>query len=354
MDSSWPHGPTRFERRFGNNVTRIAVAVIAIPLILAVVFLGGWWLTLLVAAISTGALLEFYWMLEKRGVYPSKPLGIVAGLLLLVLFFAGADTLALAEHLRVLLNGDELPRHAAMVAMHSPLKPLFGWPTFLTLIFLLVLFAFAIELRRDNRQALYNAMGTLAGFFYVSFCMGALVGLHQLVAGNALMFLKRAVGPLEVPMMTWPDPGSAAYIGGTVVMVMFAGIWTCDSFAYFGGRAFGRHKLFERVSPKKTWEGAVTGALGAIGACTALAAWSNGLRWYDGLFIGIVAGVFGQIGDLAESHIKRGCEVKDSSQIIPGHGGLLDRFDSLLFVAPLVYLYLLWVLNLHWQSMPGM
>lgn len=132
-------------------------------------------------------------------------------------------------------------------------------------------------------------------------------------------------------------------VGAVVILVVFAGIWTCDSFAYFGGRAFGKHKLFERVSPKKTWEGAISGGLGGIAACVALAIALDGLLWYDGLLIGLIAGVFGQVGDLAESHLKRACDVKDSSQLIPGHGGVLDRFDSLLFVAPVVYLYMLFL-----------
>ncbi|MEP7219062.1 MAG: phosphatidate cytidylyltransferase, partial [Bacteroidota bacterium] len=118
-------------------------------------------------------------------------------------------------------------------------------------------------------------------------------------------------------------------------------IWTCDSFAYYAGRSFGKHKLFERVSPKKTWEGAVAGAIGGVAAMIGMQQWFLPyLTVGDAVVIGFIAGVFGQLGDLAESHMKRDAGVKDSSQIIPGHGGIFDRFDSLLFVAPLVYIYL--------------
>jgi phosphatidate cytidylyltransferase len=115
----------------------------------------------------------------------------------------------------------------------------------------------------------------------------------------------------------------------------------CDSAAYFGGRAMGRHKLFERVSPKKTWEGAVWGLIGALG--TAVVAKYTILPYLtlaESLVMGGIIGIFGQLGDLIESLLKRDAGVKDSSNLLPGHGGILDRFDSLLLVSPLLYIYL--------------
>jgi phosphatidate cytidylyltransferase len=115
----------------------------------------------------------------------------------------------------------------------------------------------------------------------------------------------------------------------------------CDSAAYFVGRAFGRHTLFERVSPKKTWEGAIAGFFFAVGAfLLARFLVLPYLSVSDALICGTIVGLFGQIGDLAESLLKRDAGVKDSSQLIPGHGGVLDRFDSIMFVAPLIFLYL--------------
>lgn len=335
----WPHGPTRFERRFGNNVTRIVVAVVAIPLILAVVFLGGWWFALLVAAMSTGALLEFYWMLERREVHAYKWLGIAAGVLL-VLLFAHGDL----ERLLMLLDGKVHGVFArgdswasTMARMEYEQRTAAALPV---LFLCTVLVALILALRDENRRGLTNLMGTLTGFFYVSLCMATLLGVHHLaVEGSSLLQMRSGSGGADTDVQP-------SRIGGAFVLLMFVGIWTCDSFAYFGGRAFGRHKLFERVSPKKTWEGAIAGAIAGIAVCVGLGYWLTGLTWYDGLFIGIAAGVFGQIGDLAESHLKRACGVKDSSQIIPGHGGILDRFDSLLFVAPPVYIYL--IIVLYW------
>jgi len=107
------------------------------------------------------------------------------------------------------------------------------------------------------------------------------------------------------------------------------------------GAAIGRHKLFPRVSPNKTWEGAVAGFVFAI--LSALAARALVLDYLgvgDALVLGGIVGTFGQLGDLFESSLKRDAGVKDSSNLLPGHGGVLDRFDSLLFVAPLAYLYI--------------
>jgi phosphatidate cytidylyltransferase len=115
----------------------------------------------------------------------------------------------------------------------------------------------------------------------------------------------------------------------------------CDSAAYFTGLAIGKHKLFPRVSPKKTWEGAVGGGLASILTVMGLFFWlMPNVPVIHSVMIGVIIAVFGPIGDLAESWLKRDAVVKDSSHILPGHGGILDRFDSMLFVAPLVVIYL--------------
>ena len=103
----------------------------------------------------------------------------------------------------------------------------------------------------------------------------------------------------------------------------------------------GKRKLLERVSPGKTWEGAIAGFLGALVTMVAAQRWLLGyLTVFDGILIGLIVGVFGQMGDLVESRFKRDAGLKDASGIIPGHGGVYDRFDSLVFVSPLVYLYI--------------
>ena len=129
--------------------------------------------------------------------------------------------------------------------------------------------------------------------------------------------------------------------GGLTIIAIFASIWMCDTAAYFGGLATGRHKLFVRASPNKTWEGAVWGFFGAIGTMIAAQKlYLPYLKFHHAVVIGVIIGVCGQIGDLVESLFKRDAGVKDSSTMIPGHGGVFDRFDSLIFVSPILYLYL--------------
>ena len=130
--------------------------------------------------------------------------------------------------------------------------------------------------------------------------------------------------------------------GFVILALMLA--WFADTGGYFAGRFFGKHKLYEAVSPKKTIEGALGGLLGALGgAMWAVFGYCRGsLPLVDGVVLAIVGGALGQAGDLAESLLKRSTGVKDSGGILPGHGGILDRIDALMFTATTVYLYLLW------------
>jgi phosphatidate cytidylyltransferase len=115
-------------------------------------------------------------------------------------------------------------------------------------------------------------------------------------------------------------------------------VWVGDSAAYYGGRIFGRHTLAPRISPKKTVEGAVAGLAGSVAAGVFLERWLiSNERVLSMALICLVAAIAGQIGDLAESALKRSAGVKDSSSLLPGHGGMLDRLDSLLFAAPVFY-----------------
>jgi phosphatidate cytidylyltransferase len=129
--------------------------------------------------------------------------------------------------------------------------------------------------------------------------------------------------------------------GGNLMMMLFCVIWTGDSFAYFVGKSIGRHQLAPVVSPKKTWEGAIAGFIFSIAAALACRyTFVSQITLKDAIIIGILVGIAGQVGDLGESIIKRAVQVKDSGQILPGHGGVLDRIDSLLFAAPAMYYYL--------------
>ncbi|HMQ68572.1 MAG TPA: phosphatidate cytidylyltransferase [Ignavibacteria bacterium] len=125
-----------------------------------------------------------------------------------------------------------------------------------------------------------------------------------------------------------------------IVIYLFILIWVCDTSAYFGGRFLGKHKLSE-ISPKKTREGSVTGLLMTMIVSVSIHyVFPEKLNLNNAVFIGLITGIFSQTGDLFESMLKRYCGVKDSSDLIPGHGGMLDRFDSIIFAAPVIFVYL--------------
>ncbi len=133
--------------------------------------------------------------------------------------------------------------------------------------------------------------------------------------------------------------------GGKIISVILISTWLLDTFAYFIGKRFGKHGFFTSISPKKTLEGAVGGFLGAV--ITSVAAkfiYVGFLSIWGAVGIGVIVGIFGQLGDLVESAVKRKAKVKDASTLIPGHGGVLDRFDSLFLVSPVCYLFIKYLL----------
>jgi phosphatidate cytidylyltransferase len=134
---------------------------------------------------------------------------------------------------------------------------------------------------------------------------------------------------------------SGVEMGADLLMMLLVIIWAGDSAAYFAGRSFGRNKMSRVISPNKTWEGAVAGfVFGILAAVVCKFTFIRELSLVDAIGLGAIVGISGQIGDLCESIVKRAAKVKDSGEIIPGHGGMLDRVDSLLFGAPAMYYYL--------------
>jgi phosphatidate cytidylyltransferase len=176
--------------------------------------------------------------------------------------------------------------------------------------------------RRDGKNAIYHVSTTMFGVLYVAYLASHLVLLR------------------ELPVVAGLDYAT----GSSFVFLAFVVTWACDTGAYIVGSAVGRHSLLPRVSAKKTVEGAVGGLAFAIaGAVVACYTFAGYLDLTQAVILGAAAGVIGQVGDLFESLIKRDAEVKDTSGLIPGHGGVLDRFDGLLFTGPLLYYYLKFV-----------
>jgi phosphatidate cytidylyltransferase len=182
---------------------------------------------------------------------------------------------------------------------------LFAFLSVSLFLLLAILFLFRFK---SIEQVHYHLGWLLFGLLYISLLLGHLIPLRLLDYGQEWIFL-------------------------TLVVIM-----GCDSFAYFIGRKFGRRKLYEAVSPNKSIEGALGGLAGSVLAVLiAKYSFLPFLGLIDGLMIGLLLGTAGQLGDLFESLLKRACGVKDSGHIIPGHGGMLDRLDSLLFAFPLVF-----------------
>lgn len=129
-------------------------------------------------------------------------------------------------------------------------------------------------------------------------------------------------------------------------LAFFIMLWANDTGAYLVGRSLGRTKLFERHSPKKTWEGFFGGVLISALAAFIISRFYPELQWRQWISVAVLIGCFGTLGDLTESMLKRSINIKDSGNILPGHGGLLDRFDGLLLAAPVVFTYLYFIFNL--------
>jgi phosphatidate cytidylyltransferase len=250
--------------------------------------------------ISILGLWEFYSLLEKNGYAPQKYYGILLG----IATFIGIGFLKLSES-----------------------------SEYISLLVFLTFSLFIIELFRKKETPFTNLAITLVGVIYVILpfamllCMS--VGIH---AGEiiALLFSTFSENVAEKP-----DLYKYTILG------FFFLIWSNDTFAYLVGKAIGRAKLFERISPKKTWEGTIGGALCTQGIAYVISIYFTELASVHWHVVALIVSVFGTLGDLVESMFKRSLGVKDSGVILPGHGGILDRFDGVLLAAPFVVAYLM-------------
>jgi phosphatidate cytidylyltransferase len=183
-----------------------------------------------------------------------------------------------------------------------------------------VMLVLALSLRRAPRPRQVESMAvTIFGVLYVGW-----LSAHQVLLR-------------ELPWRAGTDYAD----GASYVLLAFLTTWSCDTGAYAVGRLLGRNRPWARISPRKSLEGAIGGLASAVLSAFVARAWfAPYLGPYDALALGCLVGVFAQVGDLVESLLKRDARHGDSSDIIPGHGGILDRFDSLYFGAPLVYYYL--------------
>jgi phosphatidate cytidylyltransferase len=273
-------------------LTRAISAFFFVIVLVSSICFSYYSLVLLFGTVAIIALHEYYNLAKKLNSQPYAAIGYTAAVLLFAFFSIG--------NFQIFDTFNFEPIKNILVALF-----------FLTPVFILMKALFD-----KTGNGLLNAQHTLFGLVY-------------------------AVLPLAL-LISFPVShiaGQSTYVYFKVLGIVFL-IWSNDTLAYLGGSLFGKHKMFERVSPGKTWEGTVIGAAGTVGVGFLL----NLNVTYEQTFIwpciALIVAVFGTIGDLVESMLKRLAGVKDSGQIMPGHGGALDRFDSLIFVSPFIYFFL--------------
>lgn len=287
---------------------RVLTAVVLVPLVLLVVFRAPLWLfALVIAGIVMLAVHEYLGILRSYGTQPLA---------------AASYTMAIAVVLGTLGAVDY------RIFTYAPfLTWLFGaWHIFL--IFPLV-FGIPLVFRREMQGALPAAAGSAFGVVYLAASMALLIPMRHDPFRNVL-----------------------------IIFILFS-VWAGDTAAFYIGRSFGRHKLAPAVSPKKSWEGAIASVIASIATAWLVLNFSAGLRslftkpelsFYSPLragqvglphiiALGILTNIAAQFGDLFESALKRGAGVKDSGTLLPGHGGILDRIDALLFAIPVAWYY---------------
>lgn len=266
--------------------------VVAVLLAAASVFIIIWGvlpLAVEVLIISLIGISEFYDLAERKKVRPSRSVGFSAVILLIALAYMGRE-----EYLPALLLG------LTIIAM---LAYIFG--------------------KGFHISSFLDVGVTVLGFLYMGwfFCY--------------IIFIRKIEGQPFYPLGFEIDRGA-----GFVLLLIFANHFT-DIGAFFVGKVLGKHKLAPHISPGKTVEGAIGGLTGAIGGAFLMGSLLQ-ISPEDLLIIGLLCGIFAQVGDLWESVLKRDVNVKDSGSIISGHGGILDRFDSLVFTSPIVYFYIIY------------
>ena len=266
---------------------RVGFAVVAIPLALGVVWLGGW---PLVAVVSTAAVLgarELLVFARKQGIDPLERTALASAALVPVL--------------------------AYLAVTGTP--ELVGWGWILAGLWMVGVLTVALARRLPTQKPLTVTAVTVLAVTYPAALAACLVSIRH----------------LRFDTQSWA--------GAWLVFFPLVITWVCDTAAMFVGKAIGGKKLWPAISPGKTWSGSIAGVVGAILTVPLLnvlvmTRFGIALPLAEGVVFGLVLGILGQVGDLTESLLKREVGMKDSSSLIPGHGGLLDRFDSLYFVLP--------------------
>lgn len=280
-----------------NFIVRTLSGAVMLAVVLGAILASEWSFIALMAVITLGGIWEFYNFAQKAGYQPMKLLGLFGGMMIF----------AITISLFVLF--------ATKDSTNDSLFAIIFGMAIITLL-LLVPLMFICELYRKSPTPIANIGSTLMGMLYVALPLSLLILIPALL-------------------------GNGVWNPWIVIFYIFI-IWANDVFAYLFGITLGRHRLFERISPKKSWEGFFGGLLGAMamGYVASLVLEADAMTWIGLALVAAIAGVF---GDLVESLFKRSVNLKDSGNFIPGHGGWLDRFDALIFSAPFAFVYVIFI-----------
>lgn len=278
-------------KRLKDLMVRTASALLYGAVFIGALFLSKWSVGAVFALIMVVGIVEFYALCRKSGAEPMSSIGIASSLAIFAIAFT-------------------IFQQWGIPATNATGRIVLG---LLLYVMLMIPSAFVCELWRKSPTPIANIATTFMGVIYVALPMALLLFVPQMLVGE------------------WSAKALLAYL--------FI-IWSNDIFAYLVGVTMGKHRLCERISPKKSIEGFVGGVVGAVGVALLVGYLLQGnLCIWGGL--GVVVALTGVAGDLVESLMKREADVKDSGKIMPGHGGVLDRFDALLISVPFVVVYLL-------------
>ncbi|MBO7262536.1 MAG: phosphatidate cytidylyltransferase [Alistipes sp.] len=282
-----------------NFLVRTASGAVLLSIVLAAIFSGVWGYGALLLFITVVGVWEFYGLARAKGSEPQRGMGM---LMSIVLFFAGFVP---SLYIYNVIDKSELLGDGLLLLM---------------LCAILLVLTFVIEVFRNRKTPIYNIATTIMGTLYVALPMATLMIIPAIL--NEVIYCSDTWIP-------W------------VFLFYLLLVWGNDVFAYLVGVTMGKHRMCERLSPKKSWEGFAGGIAGSV-AVGAIAAAVLGGSYGVWIGLAVVVALSSVVGDLIESMFKRDAGVKDSGSIMPGHGGILDRFDALIISAPFALIYL-WV-----------
>lgn len=266
---------------------RVISSIIGIAILMLVIYLGNIPLGISITLLSIIGINELYNSFSKGGVNPVRIIGYISCIPVMALSISG-----------------EYKRVTSFIGLLKSVNAI-AFFVYIVLVTLLI-----IAVLMHGKRNLYDISATMFGILYVPFLFSFIVLVRNM--GNGIHYI-------------W---------------LIFIGAFATDTAAYFTGKTFGKTKFLPKVSPNKSVEGSFGGIVGCVVATLIYGYFIGGMPLYHFVILGVLNGIISQAGDWSASSIKRYMNIKDYGNIMPGHGGVLDRFDSILFVAPLVYFYL--------------